>query len=220
MPLNKDQLVQLYRKRARHYDFTANLYYLIGFREWSYRKKAVAALNLKEGDTVVEIGCGTGLNFSLLESAIGPEGKIIGVDLTDRMLDQARQRVVREGWSNVELVHTDAASYDFLPGTNGIISTFALTLVPEYDNVVRRGASALAAGGRWVVADFKLPEGWTARLTPLFEPLVRPFGATLDIAHRHPWESMQKYLKNVTMEEFFLGFTYIAMGEAPGHSLP
>lgn len=214
MPMSKEQLVQLYRKRARRYDFTANLYYLIGFREWAYRRKAVAALNLNRGDTVVEVGCGTGLNFPLLENDVGPEGKIIGIDLTDQMLSQARERVAREGWSNVDLVHTDAAGYDFPAGINGVISSFAMTLVPEYDEVIRRGAAALAPNGRWVVADFKLPEGWAAHLTPLFEPLVKPFGATVDLTDRHPWESMRKYLKNVTMEEFFLGFTYIAVGEA------
>lgn len=214
MPLTKEQLMQLYRKRAKRYDFTANLYYLIGFREWAYRKKAVAALNLNPGDTVVEVGCGTGLNFSLLQNAIGPAGKIIGVDLTDRMLAQARERVEGEGWSNVELVQADAASYEFPSGTNGIISTFALTLIPEFDEVIRRGAAALAPGGRWVVADFKLSEGWAAHLTPILEPLVKPFGASLDLTDRHPWESMRKYLKNVAVEDVYLGFAYIAVGEA------
>ena len=88
----------LYRKRARNYDWTANLYYLIGYREWAYRRRAVAALHLGLGDTVVEMCCGTGLNFPLLQAAVGPAGRIIGVDLTDAMLDGARRRVERNGW--------------------------------------------------------------------------------------------------------------------------
>ena len=67
MVLSKDDLIALYRKRAPNYDFTANLYYLIGYREWAYRKRAVDALQLSLGDTVVEIACGTGLNFGLFE---------------------------------------------------------------------------------------------------------------------------------------------------------
>lgn len=81
--LTRGDLVNLYRRRARRYDFTANLYYLLGFREWRYCNKAVAALPLCPGDTVVEIGCGTGLNFGLLVDEVGETGRIIGVDMTD-----------------------------------------------------------------------------------------------------------------------------------------
>jgi ubiquinone/menaquinone biosynthesis C-methylase UbiE len=158
--LSKDEVRDIYRKRASRYDFTANLYYLIGFREWAVRKRSVRALNLQPGDTVVEVGCGTGLNFSLLQEAVGPEGRIVGVDLTDAMLEQARRRVERRGWSNIELVHSDAAQYRFPEGVNGLLSTFAITLVPEFDAVIQNGASALAPGGRWVVSDFKMSDGW------------------------------------------------------------
>ena len=43
------QIIDLYRKRAQNYDFTANLYYLLGYREWTYRRQAVAALHLEPG---------------------------------------------------------------------------------------------------------------------------------------------------------------------------
>jgi len=141
--LNKKDVSTLYRKRARRYNFTANLYYLVGFREHAFRKKAVDALNLKNGDTVVEIGCGTGLNFSLLQKAVGPEGKIIGVDLTEEMLVQAKNRIKDKGWNNVELVHSDAAQFQFPDGIDGVISTFAITLIPEFDEVIRNGCKSL-----------------------------------------------------------------------------
>lgn len=54
---------------------TTVLYYLLGYREQLYRQKAVDALHLKAGDIVVEIACGTGLNFSFYQEAIGPQGK-------------------------------------------------------------------------------------------------------------------------------------------------
>lgn len=211
--LTQDELVALYRRRARRYDFTANLYYLLGFREWAYRRKAVRALGLSRGDTVVEIGCGTGLNFGLLRKRVGKAGKIIGVDLTDAMLEVAKERGKEQMWSNVELIECDAGEYEFPTQVDGIISTFALTLSPQYDEIIRHGVRALRPGGRWVVADLKMPENGIRHMYPLFLPLFRPFGVTLDLASRHPWESIEKHLGNLSMEHYFLGFTYIAWGE-------
>jgi len=215
MALDRNEVVELYRRRARRYDFTANLYHLIGFRIGAYRRAAVASLALRNGDTVVEIGCGTGLNFRLLEHAVGPSGRIVGVDATDAMLDQARRRVERERWTNVELVACDAARFDFLIGLGGVLSTFALTLVPEYDAVIERGARALRPGGRWVVADLKMPEwpgaGICARA---LVPLYRPFAVTLDLAGRRPWESIARHMKRTTLSPRFFGFAYVATGEA------
>ncbi|MFQ6026813.1 MAG: class I SAM-dependent methyltransferase [Dehalococcoidia bacterium] len=218
MPFTKQKIRELYGRRARHYDCTDNLYYLIGFREMVYRKKAVAGLRLQPGDTVLEIGCGTGLTLGLLQEAVGPQGRIIGVDLTEEMLDQARKRIEREGWSNVELVHQDAAELEFPLELDGIISTFALTLIPEYDEIIERGTAALSPGRRFVAADLKLPNNWIARLAPILVPLVRPFGVTLDPTHWHPWDSMAKFLENLTVEEFYFGFACIAVGEAPSSS--
>lgn len=131
MTLSKDEIFQLYRERAKYYDVSANSDYLIGFREQAYRKMAVEKLHLQKGDTVVEIGCGTGLNFPLIQRYIGQEGKIIGIDLTDKMLAQARKRVQAHDWTNVELVQIDAATYKFPESVNGIISTFAIGLMPD-----------------------------------------------------------------------------------------
>jgi demethylmenaquinone methyltransferase/2-methoxy-6-polyprenyl-1,4-benzoquinol methylase len=220
MALQQTEIIDLYRTRARRYDFTAQLYYLIGFREQAYRKRAVAALGLKQGDHIVEIGCGTGLNFSLLQNAVGPEGRITGVDLTDAMLASAKERVRRNDWTNVELVQANAARYQFSPGINGIFSTFALTLVAEYDEVIRAGAAALAPGGRFVVLDFKLPSTWLARFAPLLVAATRPFGVSFDLADRHLWESMQRHLGNVELDEVYGGFAYVAASEKPASRNP
>lgn len=211
--LDKQKLVELYRKRAGRYDFTANLYCLIGFREMAYRRQAVEALNLHRGDTVVEIGCGTGINFPLLHRAVGPDGKIVGVDLTDAMLAEAEQRVRKNGWSNVKLVHSDAAAFSFPERVDGVISMFALTLVPEYERVIGNGCRALVPGKRWVILDFKLPSGLLSLLAPVGIFLAKPFGVQKELAERHPWESMEKILANTSMVELYGGFSYLATGE-------
>jgi ubiquinone/menaquinone biosynthesis C-methylase UbiE len=212
--IDRMQLIEIYRGLAERYDVYAALLQLIGFRYTAYRKKAIRGLALQSGDTVVDVGCGTGPNFSYLERAIGPSGTIIGVDLTDAMLEQARRRAVANGWKNVRLVRSDAAAFSFPTGVDGILSTLALTLVPEYDRVILNGARALKEGGHWAIADFRMPSNVLALVAPILAwLLVRPFGGSIELATRHPWESMNKYLSNVSVSDVFLGMAYVAVGE-------
>src|ERR1700744_4783332 len=89
----REHLIETYRRKAKHYDVTSRLYPAPGYPQRSQRLRAVRALDLRPGATVVDVACGTGLNFPLLEAAIGPAGRIVGVDLTDAMLAQAQDRV-------------------------------------------------------------------------------------------------------------------------------
>jgi demethylmenaquinone methyltransferase/2-methoxy-6-polyprenyl-1,4-benzoquinol methylase len=212
---SSDVLISLYRKRAKRYDRSTLLLYLLGSHHWNYRKRPVESLALSQGDTVVDIGCGTGPNFSLLQERVGPSGRITGVDLTDAMLDQAAERVTAHGWSNVELVKSDAADYDFPSKVGGILSTFALTLVPEFDKVVRQGSMALRPGRRFVVLDFKRPSGWLMnKAAPLLAMLLTgPFGGNIEMASRKPWQSLEKHLTLIQFTSLYLGGAYIATGE-------
>jgi len=206
---NQADVIDTYRKRAKGYDASG----IAGLASW--RRKAVQLLELKAGDLVVDIGCGTGLNFTLLQEAIGSEGKIIGVDLTDAMLDQARQRIIDHGWNNVELVQSDATQFDFPTQVDGIISTFALTFIPDCEIVVQNGCKALAPGRIWVVLDMAWPTGW-----PLWWQHVLFFlpsyGITTDVIHRRPWQTvwqtMEKNLVDVVRNQFWMGFFYLAFG--------
>ncbi len=212
MALDKDEVRDLYRKRAKHYDFSANLYYLIGFRETKYRKMAISQLVLKPGDTLVEIGCGTGLNFRYELHDLGQTGRLIGVDLTDAMLQQAETRVKTNHWGNVTLVQSDAAQYSFPDNVNGVFSSFALTLVSEYESIIERAWHALPAGGRLVILDLKRPEAWPLWVAKVGIAITKPFGVSLDISDRKPWEVMKRYFRNVTVTDLYGGFVYIATG--------
>lgn len=212
-----EEVREVYRQRAAHYDITANLYYLIGFREWAYRRRAVDALELQRGDVVVELGCGTGLNFRLLQQHIGPKGRIIGVDLTPEMLAQARRRVVAQDWKNVELIESSAADYRFPARVDGVLSTFALTLEPGYAEVIQRAARTLQSERRFVLADLRLPDNWLRRLAPFLMFLVRPFAISMKVAERRPWDVMQTELADYRYEPGYFGFVYIASGAAGSH---
>jgi len=64
MSVSKERIMAAYQKYARDYDFSMKLYRLLGLHIDDYRKRAVDLLKLKEGDCVIDLGCGTGLNFS------------------------------------------------------------------------------------------------------------------------------------------------------------
>ena len=212
----REHLIEVYRKKAKRYDVTSRLYPAPGYPQRGQRRQAVRALDLSRGDTVVDMACGTGLNFSLLEAAIGPEGRIVGVDLTDAMLDQAQRRIETNGWSNVSLVQADAAEFDFPAGVDAILSTYALTQVPECEEVIARGAAALSEGGRWAVLDLKVPDSTPRWLTHLGVATVRPFASIEDWVARRPWEAirtgMQETLVDVSWAELFFGTAFLASG--------
>jgi demethylmenaquinone methyltransferase/2-methoxy-6-polyprenyl-1,4-benzoquinol methylase len=172
-------------------------------------------LRLGRGDVVVDVGCGTGLNFALLEDAVGPEGRIIGVDLTDAMLGQARQRVVKHGWQNVDLVQGDAAQFVFPRRVDGIISTFALTFIPTGERVIQNGCQVLAPGRRWVVLDMAWPEGWPQWLRHLLF-FLPAYGITSEVVQRRPWQAvqgaMEQQLTSVVCKRFWMGFFYLCAG--------
>ncbi|HEY6637867.1 MAG TPA: hypothetical protein VIZ61_09330, partial [Solirubrobacterales bacterium] len=63
----REHLIETYRKKARHYDITSRFYPVPGYPQRAQRLRTAQALGLRPGDSVVEIACGTGLNFSLIE---------------------------------------------------------------------------------------------------------------------------------------------------------
>ena len=211
----RKEIHDVYQKRASIYELAVYGCYLLGFPIGRYRRLAVKELAPRAGDTVVEIGCGTGMNFPLLQAEVGPTGKIIGVDISEAMLKRAEKRINDAGWKNVDLVLSSAADYSFPDGVDGIIATGVLTYEPDYDKVIKRGARALAPGRRWVVFDYKMPSGWSRHLVPLFVWIFRSFGISIALFERTPWQSIKKHLRNAKIEEFYFGLIFIASGEAP-----
>jgi ubiquinone/menaquinone biosynthesis C-methylase UbiE len=219
----RDRLIETYRKKAKHYDITSQLYPVPGYPHRALRLRAVTALGLRAGDSVIDIACGTGLNFPLLEDVIGPGGRIIGVDLTDGMLARAQDRIEANGWSNISLVQADAAEFDFPTQVDAILSTYALSQVPDCAEVIAHGAAALSGGGRWVVLDVKVPDNTPGWLAQLGTATVRPFASIDEWIMRRPWEAiraaMQKELTDLTWTELLFGSAFLAAGSrGPGTS--
>jgi demethylmenaquinone methyltransferase/2-methoxy-6-polyprenyl-1,4-benzoquinol methylase len=212
----QDRLIKIYTKKAKHYDITSRLYPAPFYPQRAQRLRTVQALGLHAGDSVIDIACGTGLNFSLIEEVIGPGGRIVGVDLTDAMLARAQARIETNGWSNISLVRSDAVDFDFPTEVDGILSTYALSQVPESAEVIARGAAALSGGGRWAVLDLRVPDNAPGSLARLGTAMVRPFASIDEWITRRPWETiraaMQEELADASWTDLFFGTAFLAAG--------
>jgi ubiquinone/menaquinone biosynthesis C-methylase UbiE len=95
------------------------------------RQAAVSALRAGAGARVLEVGCGTGRNFAAIEVAIGPDGELVGLDVTPEMLAAPRRLCGRRGWHNIRLAQGDAARLDV--GDErfaGVLFAFSLSVIP------------------------------------------------------------------------------------------
>lgn len=144
-----------YDRLARQYDLLNQIVFdrLLGLEVW--RGRTVDTLLLREGQSVLDIGCGTGLNLPLLRAAVGATGRVVGLDYSEGMLAEARRRVEEAGWDNVELVQGDAALLDGVGGPfDAVISTWALGIVDDLPSALRRAAEELLPGGHIAILDF------------------------------------------------------------------
>lgn len=136
------------------------------------RRDAVDALALSRGDTVVDLGCGTGANLGHLRDAVGPEGTVVGVDLTPGMLSQAREQVENAGWENVNLVQADAADPP-VRAVDGVFGSFVVGMLEDPGDSVERWTERLEPGGRVAIVEAgRSNHGLARHLNPVFDALV------------------------------------------------
>jgi ubiquinone/menaquinone biosynthesis C-methylase UbiE len=210
-----------YTKVAPNYDRVVSFWSKVAFYPLDrYRRQAVDAMNVGQGDTVLEIGCGTGLNFPHIQERIASDGRLIALDYTPAMLDQAKRRVETHGWPNVEFVEGDAAEVERLVSGpfDGVLSTACLCIVPGWEQAIAGAAGLLRPGGRLAVLDFlsMKPKGPLGLLSPLIEWWTRHYGfadPAGDFAQARTWkETMEKHLTDVSYGERYLGTMFLCHG--------
>lgn len=192
-----------YDRIARTYSVLEPLYLIFP----PARRRAVAALGLKLGDTVLEMGAGTGRNFPYLLEAVGPSGTIIGVDASPGMLAEARKLIERQGWSNVELLEQDAAQLDVDREVDGVLFSLSYSAMPEPRPALARAWERLRPSSRVVVMDMGLTQGGPYRLlNPIARLLVKYAPGD---AYSDPWSDLASY-GPVETKRFLLGFYYVS----------
>ena len=181
------------------------------------RLEAIATLDLKPGDTVLDLGCGTGLSLGPIQRYIGPGGRITGVELSPEMLTRAREKVEENGWSNVTLVHGTAEEAELPSEISAALGYFTPEIIGSRQ-AIQRTMAALKPGGRFVVAGSKRAEGLTGiavNLWYLFKNhpwnyfpwsylLKRLWGGP------QPYELMQSITESFHRRDYLGGCTYIA----------
>ncbi len=212
---SKNEIQSTFQKISRRYDWHMRCYNLVGLRIGDYWRHAVELLNLKKGDWVVDLGCGTGLSFPHIVDAIGQEGHLTGVDMTAGMLARAHERCDRAGWNNVELVQSEIGSYEFPDKVDAVISTGAMGYVSEYDRVIQSAAQALAPDGRLVILDAKKPDSWPRGLFQLLFKIKKPLGLGIEYFDNRPWESVERHFQQITFEQRYGGWVYFSIGSKP-----
>jgi ubiquinone/menaquinone biosynthesis C-methylase UbiE len=195
--------VRRYDRVARLYSTLEPLYLIFP----PARRRAVAALGLRRGDTVLEIGAGTGRNLPYLLERVGPGGTVIAVDASPGMLAEARRLVERRGWRNVRLLQGDAAKFDVERELDAVLFSLSYSCLPEPRAALGLAWERLRPGGRVVVMDAGLTEGGPFRLlAPIARLLIELAPGD---AYSDPWSDLAE-LGPVTTKRMLGGFAYVS----------
>jgi SAM-dependent methyltransferase len=177
-----------------------------------YRARVIERLGLKPTSTVLDVACGTGLNFDLLQRTVADRGRIVGIDYSGRTLGLARRRVARRGWTNVELVEVDAPRYRPAKRFDAALCTFAIDIIPDWRGTIAMMAGALRPGGRMGFLAFHASSRrWPYRLgNPLWRASASS-SAGIDPG-RPLRDEMNTVCDDIVAEDAFGGFYHLLVG--------
>jgi demethylmenaquinone methyltransferase/2-methoxy-6-polyprenyl-1,4-benzoquinol methylase len=166
------------------------------------------------GDTVLDVGCGTGLCLPLLQHKIGPSGTIIGIDASAQMLEVADVRLTEHGWDNVRLLTAPIADAPIERIADAALFCAVHDVLQDRDAVahvfdhLRPGAAVAAIGGKW-------PPPWNVALRAWVADLHAPFISDFT-GFDQPWRLLAGFVPDLKVTELGAGAGYLATGHAPG----
>lgn len=152
-----DIIERYYRLQAPLYDLTRPLFLF-------ERNRAREVLDAQKGETILEVGCGTGYNITSLAKNVGNTGKVYGLDSSSSMLSIARAKAARHEWNNIHLIEGDACSFKAPERVDRILFSYSLSMMGNSDNVIEKALENLKPSGTLVIVDFFCPETGKASL--------------------------------------------------------
>jgi SAM-dependent methyltransferase len=195
--------VAQYRRRAGRYDLE-----LIAFEP--VRRAAIAALDVREGATVLDVGCGTGLSFEALKERIGPAGRIVGIDCSPDMLSHARERIEQHGWRGVTLVNATAQGATLRGRADAALFHFTHDVLQD-ESALDRVLSHLRPGAHVVAAGLQWAPAWLVPVN-LFVLGAAMYSVTCLAGLDQPWRRLAARLRDVQVRSPGLGGLYIVSG--------
>lgn len=176
----------------------------------------VALASLRPGEVVLDLGSGAGFDAFLASQRVGPEGRVIGVDMTPAMLERARGLAERHGYANVEFREGDIESLPVAEvSVDAVISNCVINLVPDKARAFREAFRVLRPGGRLLVSDLVL-------IKPLPESLRGDLDAyAACVAGALPKEDCLAAIRAAGFEDLeLLGESAYGSGEGEGAAGP
>lgn len=179
----------------------------------SLRRKAVALLQLKSGDRVLDGGCGPGGSFPYLVEAVGSSGEVVGVEISPEVAINARKRISARKWDNVQLVEANAETVALEGKFQGMVFFGAPDCYASpraLDNLIPH----LAVGGRVVIFGGKLSRHPAIKaLNSLWQKAFSraTFASTPQLDYE-PWTPLAQRLGSLDVREYFFGIFFVAWG--------
>jgi demethylmenaquinone methyltransferase/2-methoxy-6-polyprenyl-1,4-benzoquinol methylase len=189
-------------------------------------RHVVPRLGLRGGETVLDVGCGAGHSFPYLLSAIGPHGRVIGVDVAENMLAQARRRIAAHGWPNVRLTLANAGDMAFLRprSIDVVFCSLSFSILPDRLQALDAIRRVLKPGGRLAVVDWKPFSGWWRVANPLIYVSMASLPSTNVALFSRAAESaalVARAFPGAEYHEYYSGSLYVVIAAAapgaPGH---
>ncbi len=177
------------------------------------RNRLIAQLHLQPGDVVVDVGCGTGLSFPLLEKGIGPGGRLLGVELSPDMLAKARERVAANGWENVTLIEAPAEEARLPVEADAVLFCLGHDIIRS-PKAIANLLGQLKEGGRVVAGGTKWAPWWAVPVN-LFVWSIAHEGVTTFEGFDRPWRYLKSYVPELEVKSLAGGGSYMAWGTVP-----